>query len=146
MNKAGAPQTEGLNIQNGAFLREKCLKICKNYAGPTACEYTTEGHECRIHTSFVKVTTGEVPHYIKSSCFLFGMYFQAQPQLNSYSIQFNFNNQCLVASELQKDFFRLVFGFSTKKCQNDVFTEFCQKIMHIIEQMLVLFSLSLIGS
>ena len=71
---------------------------------------------------------------------------QAQPQLNSYSIQFNFNNQCLVASELQKDFFRLVFGFSTKKCQNYVFTEFCQKIMHIIEQMLVLFSLSLIGS
>ena len=81
MNKAGAPQTEGVHIENAALLRDKCLKICKKYGGATACEYNTDKNECRIHTLFVKVTTGKLNiDQTVISCFLFGMYCLAQPQ------------------------------------------------------------------
>ena len=49
-----------------------------------------------------------------------------------------------IRPELQKDFFRPVSRFSTKKCPILVSAEFCHNMTHKIEQMLVFFSIFLI--
>ena len=47
----------------------------------------------------------------------------------------------MMETVLQKDFFRLLTGFSTKKYPNYVFAEFSHNITHEIEQMFVFFSI-----
>ena len=74
MNKAGSPQTKGMEVVNEGLSRHKCLERCEEHHAATGCEYISEKRECTIHTFFVKVTPGrETGLKTKYSCIAFGM-------------------------------------------------------------------------